>query len=1000
MNLAFSRGLRWRVVALVLVAAAPAVGVTVYSGFELRRHATHEARMEALSVARLAAERHEQLIAGTRRLLITLARTPEITGGNWARCNDFLGRFLQQAQEYANFGVAGLDGDVVCSALPLKGRVNLSDRTYFRHALETRDFAAGDYQVGRITGVPSLNLGYPVLGPDDQVAGVIFAALPLTWLNAVMADSLRIEKGSTLSVIGPDGIVLGRHPNSPDWVGKPFPVDAVLKAITTRGGEDTIESIGPDGPPQLFAYTAVKGFAASSPIHVVAGIPLQVAYRASERLWLAQLAILSGVIAAILAAAWWAGDGLVVRPIGRLAAATKRLAAGDFGTRAVVPAMSGEIADLAGAFNSMAETLGKREDEARHYLAHIERLNRVYAVLSGINGTILRIRDVDGLFARACRVAVEAGKFRLAWVGRIDEADEAVVPVASAGPASGCLDGLTFSTREDKIETCGVVGHCIQQSQWAVCNDIESDPRMAPWREVARANGLASCGAFPLRVEGKLFGVLVLHASEKDFFDETEVRLLNEVAADVSLGLEYIGKEHQLRRFAYFDGLTGLANRRLFEDRLEETLERARRAGADVAVAVMNLVGFRRINETFGRAAGDAVLVGVASYLSGAIGRDDMVARLEDDEFGLILAGRRSPEEGADAAKRILAGFPKTIAVGGDDVPVTVRMGVAFYPLDGEAAQTLAKNALLAQRVPAGEQGNSFRFFVPDIEAQAQERRRIERELRTAAERDELHLVYQPIIDIKRRSVVGVEALLRWRNWNLGDVSPAKFIPVAEQTGLIVPLGEWVLKTACRQARDWRERGLPHVKIGVNVAVRQLHHADFAERMRQIIESAGVHDIAGALAIEVTETELMESVDNSAKMLSELRAMGVSVAVDDFGTGYSSLGYLKSLPVDTLKIDYTFIKDIVSNPDDVVMVRTIVALAHGLNLRVVAEGVETPEQLELLGQLGCDAAQGFLFARPSEPAEVERLLTGPLRIPTGVETAATQPVPARRASSA
>jgi diguanylate cyclase (GGDEF)-like protein len=967
-------------VALVLVAATPAVGVAVYSGFELRRQATLDARKEVLWVARLAAERHEQMIAETRRLLVTLARTPEISGGDRARCNDFLGRFLEQAHEYANFGVAGLDGDVVCSALPLKGRVNLSDRPYFRRAIETRNFAAGDYQVGRITGVPSLNLGYPVFGPDNQLSGVVFAALPLTWLDSLMATNLRIEKGSTLSVIGADGIVLGRHPDSPDWVGKLFPVDAVLEAIKTRGGEDMIESVGLNGPPRLFAYTAVKGLTASSPIYVVAGIPLEVAYRASDRLWLAQLAILSCVVAALLALAWWAGDGLVVRPIGRLAAATKRLAAGDFSTRAVVPAMSGEIADLASAFNAMAEALGNREGEAQHYLAHIERLNRVYAVLSGINGTILRIRDADELLAHACRVAADAGKFRLAWIGRIDEAREEVVPVACAGPASLCLDGLRISAREGSIEACGVVGRSVHQSHWAVCNDIENDPQMVPWREIARANGLASCGAFPLRVDGKLFGVLVLHAGEKDFFDEAELRLLNEVAADVSLGLEYIGKEHQLRQLAYFDGLTGLANRRLFEDRLEEAIAAARGAGGDVAVAVMNLVGFRRINETFGRAAGDAVLASVASYLSGAVGHDDMVARLEDDEFGLILAGRRTPHEAGETAKRILAGFANAIAVGSDDVPVTARMGVAFYPLDGDGAATLAKNALLAQRVPARDQGNTFRFFVPDIEAQAQERRRIERELRTAAARDELRLVYQPIIDIKRRSVIGVEALLRWRNWNLGEVPPAKFVPVAEQAGLIVPLGEWVLETACRQARDWTERGFPHVKISVNVAVRQLRHADFADRMRQIIESTGADDIARRLGIEVTETELMESVDNSARMLSELRAMGLSVAVDDFGTGYSSLGYLKSLPVDTLKIDYTFVKDIVTNPDDVVMVRTVIALAHGLNLKVVAEGVETPEQLHLLAELGCDAAQGFLFARPSEPAEIERLFGEPLQV--------------------
>jgi len=430
-------------------------------------------------------------------------------------------------------------------------------------------------------------------------------------------------------------------------------------------------------------------------------------------------------------------------------------------------------------------------------------------------------------------------------------------------------------------------------------------------------------------------------------------------AVDITERKEAEARIHQL---ALFDTLTGLPNRTLFRNRLEQALARAGQQGLRLGVLFVDLDRIKSINDTLGHAAGDEMLREVGRRLSAAIGEHDTVARLGGDEFLIMVPELREAADITQLAERILAGLATPCEIQGHTLHVTASIGVSIYPRDGRDAETLQKHADVAL-YKAKEQGrNTYKLFDASMSAQAHDRLRVENGLRLALKRDELLLHYQPQIDLHSRAVVGVEALLRWQHPGSGLMPPAEFIAIAEDTGLIVPIGEWVLRTACMQARAWQAAGLPPLRIAVNVSVRQLRESSLPRTIAAILEETGLPP--DLLEVEVTESGIMANPDHSAGILREIQAMGVSIAVDDFGTGYSSLACLKRLPINRLKIDRSFIRDIPGDADDVAIAQTILAMARQLQLAVVAEGVESEEIMRFLQASGCEEAQGYFISRP------------------------------------
>ncbi|MBA1147710.1 EAL domain-containing protein [Ectothiorhodospiraceae bacterium WFHF3C12] len=428
----------------------------------------------------------------------------------------------------------------------------------------------------------------------------------------------------------------------------------------------------------------------------------------------------------------------------------------------------------------------------------------------------------------------------------------------------------------------------------------------------------------------------------------------------------------RLYYLANFDELTGLPNRSLFRDRLTQAIAQARRDDAGLAVLFMDLDRFKSVNDTLGHGIGDELLRAVATRVGECLREVDTFARQGGDEFTVVLGGVESARSAAAVAEKILERFATPFTVGGHEIYTSGSIGITLFPDDAEDADGLLKNADTAMYLAKERGRGTYQFFTPDLDIAARERLLLEGGLRRAVENDELRLAYQPQVDLRTGAFIGFEALLRWEHPELGLLSPDRFIPIAEETGTIIPIGEWVLRQACAQWRKWCDLGLPPMTVSVNMSVRQFRQPDLASVIQRALREADMD--AHWLELELTESMLMTNADMSTGILDDLKAVGARMAVDDFGTGYSSLNYLKRFPLDTLKIDRSFIKDIDRDSDDAEIARGIIALGRALQLTVLAEGVETADQRDFLLREGCHFAQGFMFGRPVAPEQATDIL--------------------------
>ena len=440
------------------------------------------------------------------------------------------------------------------------------------------------------------------------------------------------------------------------------------------------------------------------------------------------------------------------------------------------------------------------------------------------------------------------------------------------------------------------------------------------------------------------------------------------------------------QRLARFDTLTGLYNRSAFFDCLDRALEAAGREHTQLAVLFIDLDRFKDINDGLGHLIGDQVLKVMAQRLQRAVRSSDTLARLGGDEFVLLAESTASTTAVADVAQRVVATLGEPVTVQGEECRLGASVGIALYPVDGEDAPTLLKNADIAMYRAKASGRNGFAFFSQALDQPQKERMLLGASLHRALELDQLLLLYQPKTCVATGAMIGVEALIRWAHPERGLVAPEAFIPFAEETGLILAFGRWVLLTACRQAVAWQAQGLPPFTVAINLSARQFNDPDLASGILGALKETGLDP--RLLELEITESVMVDQHERALETLREVKAMGVRVSIDDFGTGYSSLARLKKLPIDALKIDRSFVGDIAIDPDDAAITSAIIAMAHSLRLRVVAEGVETHEQARFLRERGCDEMQGFLFGRPVLPHEIESFARHPARTPLALVSGA------------
>jgi len=495
------------------------------------------------------------------------------------------------------------------------------------------------------------------------------------------------------------------------------------------------------------------------------------------------------------------------------------------------------------------------------------------------------------------------------------------------------------------------------------------------WKE----NGLRSTHAVPVLIGRRLYGVFELFSKDEVAVDDVTAEMLEHVGDLVGRAVERKLAEEKIRRLAYRDDLTGLPNRQRFHQLLAGGVALAQRAQRRMALLFMDLDGFKKINDTMGHEVGDRLLAEVASRFARAVrisdhlGRGEReaeehaISRLGGDEFTVLLTEISRPGDAALVADRLLGTLEQPIALAGKEVFVSISIGIAVYPEDGRESESLLRNADAAMYFAKGRGRNRYQFYSEEMNRTHSGRLDLEARLRGAIERQELALHYQPILDAISGEVVAAEALLRWEDGERGPVAPDDFIAIAEETGLIVPLGRWVFLEACEQLRRWRNAGLRPIRVGVNVSGHQIREPGMVDMVRSALEETGVSP--EQIELEITESTIMQDDVLTVTTLRQFKEMGIGLALDDFGTGYSSLSYLRRFTIDRVKIDRTFVAELTENPDDAALTSAIIAMAHGLRLEVVAEGVETRHQALFLRQRGCDELQGYLFGRPCLPDE-------------------------------
>ena len=471
-----------------------------------------------------------------------------------------------------------------------------------------------------------------------------------------------------------------------------------------------------------------------------------------------------------------------------------------------------------------------------------------------------------------------------------------------------------------------------------------------------------------VRGERDVRGALYVFMPEGRALAAEETNFIEAVASVLSTALQRIDSEGRLAYLAQFDPLTGLPNRALLADRFSQMIVQARRRGSPLGVLFIDLDEFKLVNDTLGHAGGDELLKEVSVRLQASVRSGDTVARISGDEFAVVLADLARPEDAAVVAQKIIDRLAAPVPVHGQEVFVTGSIGIALFPGDGADAESLigAADAAMYRAKQSGR--NAYQFFTAEINQRSRSRAQLGSELRRALERDEFFLVYQPKVRLADGGQSGAEALLRWRHPERGVVSPAEFVPVLEETGLIVPVGEWVLRRACEDLKSWRAAGLEPGPVSVNLSARQFRLADLDARLKAIVAAAGV--VPALVELEITESQLVQDPDHAIRMMRSLCDAGMRIAIDDFGTGYSSLSYLTRFPVGSLKIDRSFVRDVTEDASDATIVRTIIEMAHTLGFQVVAEGIETEAQAEYLRRHRCDEGQGYLFARPMPAADL------------------------------
>lgn len=908
-------GLRARLVALVLLATLPAGGLAL---FFAHQHATHEYQAlieRAHELVRLATVNYLHVIEDTRKSLTAIAQLREVRERDSGACRPLLARLQSVYPHFANLGAADATGHVFCAARDGGLDYRVDAQPWFRGALQS-DFHVGEFRIGPHVRKPVLMAAFAERDARGQVRNVLFAAIDLAGFSRELALA-DVPAGATVSLNDRNGTILNRHPDPGGWIGHSRVDSALGRAMLSGAPAGVVEGIGLDGVPRAYAWARLALRPDTADAFVAAGIPVaQVKTESGRALALAATGLAAAALLVLLGA-WYGGDAVLLRRMRALADTATRLARGERGARTALRGGLDEIATLARTFDDMADAIERREEEARRGAADLQRAHELLENAFATTHVAIAYLDTNFNYIRVNRA------YARAW-----------------GQTPEFYAGKNLFVLHPNAENEEIFRGVLERGRpFAVRARRESPDSRRFWdwtlQPVHDADGA---------VAGLLFSL---------------VNVTDRIVA-----------EERVDYLAQHDALTGLPNRALLVDRLDQAIAEAGRHERAVAVVCLDLTQFKNINDTLGHESGDELLRAVAGRLSACVRPGDTVARLGGDEFCMVFADLAQRRDVAWLLERVRNQLALPFQHSQLRLVLSATIGISIYPQDGTRAEILLNNADIAM-YRARDTGDSYQYYSVEMTARASESLALENDLRLAIERGELLLHYQPQVSLHGGEVVGAEALVRWHHPRLGLVPPAHFIPLAEETGLIVPIGEWVLRTAVAQARSWHDEGF-RVRLAVNFSARQFRVPELGDTVENVLRDAGLDP--HYLEMELTEGILIREPKVITQLFDRLAKTGVRFAIDDFGTGYSSLNYLKQMPVNVLKIDQSFVRDVPGDADGSAIVAAIITMAHALGMQTVAEGVETAEQLRFLHRNGCDVVQGYFTGRPAAPEEITALL--------------------------
>jgi diguanylate cyclase (GGDEF)-like protein/PAS domain S-box-containing protein len=913
--------LRTRLLLLVALAAlVPAILLGVRY-FQNRADEINQALAALTISANNIATDLDEKIQGTAQLHFGLARSLDLDSPKRAECSAFLAAVREEYPQYTGILSINPDGKLFCDSLQTNRDLDLNDRAYFKKALAIKNKVTLQPVVGRLTGTSVLQIAYPARKPSGELKFVLLASLNLERF----ADIHRYRHAGfpKILLVDKSGIVVVPPPEA-QWeglIGKSI-ADTALFRLVTAGSDDIAKEAADIDGQQHFWALGRSTILRDDGLYVIVGISKDTLVAAANKRLFENLFALAIIAHLLFAGVWLLAEFGIRRQVGRIAEMAQKLGAGDLSVRVPLPHPGGELGGLMNELNSAAASLQSQHTAIHDLNQKLHQSQDAEARTKKFLDTVIEHVPLPISVRSAPGEAQNARDWRYTLVNKAYE--------------------RLYGVSRDKI-----LGKTVQNifPRELAESTITSD------RETLNSNAAMVVREYPIETIGNGTRLVTLKkVAVRD--DQGKPQYLLAVLEDVT---EKRRVEQRVEHMAHFDSLTELPNRAAFNKHFDEILERAATNGRQFTILSIDLDRFKAANDVYGHAAGDALLQEVARRLQ-AVAAGTFVARIGGDEFTLIVTEGKQPAGAAALADRLVAAFADDFVIEGAQVRVGLSIGGAVFPTDGTDAKTLMVNADAALYRAKTKANSSLMFFEPEMRAQLQERYSLQQDLRLAIDRGELHLHYQP--QVRLGETFGFEALARWQCPKRGMVPPGKFIAIAEEYGLIVPLGEWVLREACREAASWPTP----LSIAVNVSPLQFHHGDLPSVVHSILLETGLSP--ARLELEITEGVLIDDFSRALSILRRLKSLGVGIALDDFGTGYSSMSYLHAFTFDRIKIDRSFIYDLDNNRNSMAIVRAVIGLGRSLEIPVLAEGVETNSQRETLARNGCNEMQGYLTGRP------------------------------------